>query len=457
MSPLAISYELLTRHRTAVVGLLDTLEKAGIERLKRSADKHAATATLLFVDADTPPGEVRDVVNALPNGPDSQTMAIALDRLPTPMGWTLLKTGVSEVISCPAMDDPAAAVISRLRYWRDIDETVRSLQKTLIGSSPAWTATLRQIAELARSDCPVLILGESGTGKELVAQQIHRLDGRDTKKECVVVDCTNLIPGLVGSELFGHEKGAFTHAINQRDGAIAMAHEGTLFLDELGELPLPLQAELLRVMQEGMYKRVGSDVWRRANFRLVSATNRNLTEEITHGRFRSDLYYRVSGWVCHLPPLRNRREDIPQLAAHFFRNRYHRSQPIDPPVLDFLMLKDYPGNIRELQQLVHRIASKHVGDGPITIGDIPRTDWPDFADADGAIDQPDELSHGIKRLLYQGIGLKEMKDIVTDIAKKEAIRCEQGNLKLAAQRLGCSERILQMHRREEHGALDSDN
>lgn len=454
MPSLTVSYELFTRHRTAVVGLLDALEKAGIERLTRPMDKHAATATLLFVDADTPPGEVRDVVESLPNGRQSQTMAIALDRLPTQTGWTLLKAGISEVISCSAMENPAAAVVSRLRYWHEINETVRSIQKTLIGSSPAWVATLRQIAELARSDCPVLILGESGTGKELVAQQIHRLDPRPGKKECVVVDCTNLIPGLVGSELFGHEKGAFTHAISHRDGAIAMAHEGTLFLDELGELPLSLQAELLRVMQEGMYKRVGSDVWRRASFRLVSATNRNLADEITNGRFRPDLFYRVSGWVCQLPPLRHRREDIPQLAGHFFRHLYHRPQPIDPQVIDFLMLKDYPGNIRELQQLVHRIASKHVGDGPITIGDIPRTDWPDFAETDNPADQPDELSHSIKRLLYQGIGLKEMKDIVTDIAKKEAIRAEQGNLKLAAQRLGCSERILQMHRRDENTASD---
>jgi transcriptional regulator with GAF, ATPase, and Fis domain len=291
-------------------------------------------------------------------------------------------------------------------------------------------------------------MGESGTGKELVAREVHRLDARPDKRDCVVVDCTNLIPGLSGSELFGHEKGAFTNAISTRDGALALAHEGTLFLDELGELPLPLQAELLRALQEGTYKRVGSNTWRQARFRLVSATNRDLAEGVRKGTFRQDLYYRISGWTCQLPPLRERKEDIVPLAEHFFRQHHHIQQPIDRQVYDFLLLHDYPGNVRELQQLVNRIANKHLGEGPITIGDIPRSDWPDFARLGPTAPPSGELEAGVTSLLYQGLGLKEIKDHVTEIAKKVAIHHENGNLKLAAHRLGCSERILQMHRRE---------
>jgi transcriptional regulator with GAF, ATPase, and Fis domain len=137
----------------------------------------------------------------------------------------------------------------------------------------------------------VLITGESGTGKELIARLIHALDSRVDKGDFVILDCTTVVPTLSGSEFFGHEKGAFTGAIAQRDGAFAMADGGTLFLDEIGELPLVLQAELLRVIEEGMYKRVGSNTWRKTSFRLLCATNRDLLQEESRGNFRKDLYY----------------------------------------------------------------------------------------------------------------------------------------------------------------------
>lgn len=446
-----ITYELFTRHRSAVVTLLDALEKAGVERISRGTESRRVTATLLFVDSDTPLNEVQEVVQALKPDAQNHLIAVATDRLSSQTDWALLRLGVGELINCAQVTDPAGTVMTRLHYWHRLDKQVQNLQQVLVGQSDVWVKTLCQIVEMAQANCPVLILGESGTGKELVAQQMHQLDPRPAKKDCVVVDCTNLMPGLSGSELFGHEKGAFTHALSQREGAVALANDGTLFLDELGELPLPLQAELLRVMQEGMYKRVGSDIWRRAKFRLVCATNRNLKEEVRQGRFREDLYFRVSGWVCQLPSLRDRRSDIPTLAEHFFRNVYQRKQPIDQAVLDFLMLKEYAGNIRELQQLVHRIASKHIGDGPITIGDIPRTDWPDFLHTTLPADIPDDLAQCIRHLLYQGVGLKEMKDMVTEVAKKEALTCESGNVRLAARRLGCSERILQMHLKDGQG------
>ncbi|WP_266363173.1 sigma-54-dependent transcriptional regulator [Tellurirhabdus rosea] len=447
MSTLSIAYELFTRHRNRVVEVLDALEKAGIQRVGRPG---SGEPVLLFLDKDTPLTDVQQAIETMAvNSQSPKLLAVTLDNLSMSVNWGLLQAGVGEIICWPQWEKPVHSVLSRLRYWREVDQKVRQLQKLLVGKSKIWLQTLQQLAEMAVSNCPVLLTGESGTGKEIAARQLHELDPRPGKKEYVVVDCTNLIPGLSGSELFGHEKGAFTHAVSHRDGAIAHAHDGTLFLDELGELPLPLQAELLRVLQEGMYKRVGSDVWRRVRFRLISATNRHLAKEVENGTFRQDLFYRVSGWACHLPPLDSRKEDIPLLADHFFRNVYGLKSAVDQQVYDFLMLKNYPGNVRELQQLVGRIASKHLGEGPVTIGDIPRTDWPDFALSSLPPASGDDLTQAIKRLLYQGVNLKDMKDIVTEIAKKEAIDYENGNLKLAAQRLGCSERILQMHRKEE--------
>jgi hypothetical protein len=156
-------------------------------------------------------------------------------------------------------------------------------------------------------------VGESGTGKELVARLVHALDRRTVKKEFVVLDCSTLIPQLSGSEFFGHERGAFTGAITARDGAFALAHEGTLFLDEVGELPPDMQAQLLRVVQEGTFKRIGGNNWKRTEFRLICATNRDLEAEVAAGRFRTDLYYRIAGIRCRLPSPRERSTDIPVL------------------------------------------------------------------------------------------------------------------------------------------------
>src|SRR6516162_7426096 len=175
-------------------------------------------------------------------------------------------------------------------------------------------------------------MGESGTGKEMLAQLIKELDFTARTANLTVVDCTTIVPELSGSEFFGHERGAFTGAINARDGAFALANGGILFLDEIGELPLPLQAQLLRVIQERSYKRVGGSTWHRTEFRLVCATNRNLLEMVTRGEFRADLFHRIASFICKLPPLRERIEDIIPLAEHFFRqvDPNHKVPHLDP-------------------------------------------------------------------------------------------------------------------------------
>ncbi|HEX2095529.1 MAG TPA: sigma-54 factor interaction domain-containing protein, partial [Longimicrobiaceae bacterium] len=236
-----------------------------------------------------------------------RVLAVAVTRAALAGGgeWVLLRSGASDVLTWDHAPDPAAEVAARFERWSEVDRLVDApvVRNNLVGRSPVWTSLLRQIVEVATfTDAPVLITGESGTGKELVARLIHTLDTRPRKHDLVTLDCTTVVPELSGSEFFGHERGAYTGAVGPREGAFALADGGTLFLDEVGELPLPLQAQLLRVVQERTYKKVGGNSWQRTEFRLVCATNRDLLEEVAHGRFRADLYYRIASVVCHIPP-----------------------------------------------------------------------------------------------------------------------------------------------------------
>jgi transcriptional regulator with GAF, ATPase, and Fis domain len=303
--------------------------------------------------------------------------------------------------------------------------------------------------EVARySQNSVLIVGESGTGKELIARLIHTLDPRPNKGAFVVLDCTTVSPELSGSEFFGHERGAFTSAIAAREGAFSLADGGTLFLDEVGELPLPLQAELLRVVQERTYKRVGSNTWKQANFRLICATNRNLLDEEARGTFRRDFYFRIAHWTCRLPSLQERREDILPLVSHFLK-QVHPSGPIpelDPAVRDYLLSREYPGNVRELRHLIARLAVRHVGQCPITAGDIPEDERQGVIEFMQQVWRDDAFKCAIRRALALGLGLKEISGQTAELAIQTALEDEAGNLQRAARRLGVTDRALQMRR-----------
>ncbi|MGH8627021.1 MAG: sigma-54-dependent transcriptional regulator, partial [Gammaproteobacteria bacterium] len=290
--------------------------------------------------------------------------------------WALLDAGAADAFLWDRVRDPAAQIAARIERWHAVDLLLRSsvVTKNLIGGSPVWKTILRQIVEVARfTDASVLILGDTGTGKELVARLVHTLDPRPTKRDLVVVDCTTIVPELSGSEFFGHERGAFTGAVGPRDGAFALANSGSLFLDEVGELPPALQAQLLRVIQEKTYRRVGGNQWHRTEFRLIGATNRDLPQEVLEGHSRSDLYHRIAMCVCRLPPLSQRPDDILPLTRHFLAELCPSEDPppLDDGVRDHLQRRTYPGNVRELKQLVTRISQRHVGDGPITLGDLP--------------------------------------------------------------------------------------
>jgi len=228
--------------------------------------------------------------------------------------------------------------------------------RSLVGTSPGLEAVRRAVAQVASTDATVLILGETGTGKELVARSLHEQSPR-RGRAFVPVSCVALAPGLITSELFGHEAGAFTGAGKRRVGRFEQAHRGTLFLDEIGEMSPDAQAMLLRVLQERVIERVGGDAVP-VDVRVVAATNRDLLAEVTAGRFRADLYYRLGVFPITVPSLRERRHDIPELVAHFvrlFAARHGRAvSRVHPAALRALATHDWPGNVRELQNLIER-------------------------------------------------------------------------------------------------------
>ena len=227
----------------------------------------------------------------------------------------------------------------------------------IIGHSPALKSALVEVERVAPTDSTVLILGETGTGKELIAQAIHKISPR-SDRPFVSLNCSAIPFDLLESELFGHEKGAFTGAIAQKIGRFELADTGTLFLDEIGDLPLALQPKLLRVLQEQEFERVGSARTHRINVRLVAATHRDLTEMVERAEFRSDLYYRLNVFPLVLPPLRERREDIALLLSHFVeisaRRMGRQIHHIAKDTLDAFTSYSWPGNVRELQNLVER-------------------------------------------------------------------------------------------------------
>lgn len=244
------------------------------------------------------------------------------------------------------------------RYLMDEIQSQHNFSR-IIGQGPALSQILTQIEHVAPTDSSVLIQGESGTGKELVARAIHNASHRKNRP-LVKVNCGAISPNLVESELFGHEKGAFTGALSRRIGRFELADGGTLFLDEVGELPLDIQVKLLRVIQEGEFERLGSNETLKVDVRLIAATNRRMMQMVESGEFRSDLYYRLSVFPIFVPSLKQRKEDIPMLADHILKKLNVRLgkqfSGVSPSSLEQLMEYDWPGNIRELQNILERAA-----------------------------------------------------------------------------------------------------
>lgn len=433
--------------------LRQSLEQAGLEAWEPPALENACGPGALLLDR-LDDAILADIQRASQNAAQRVVaLATDVDLLNYGGAWKILHAGASDALAIDRLAEPGRFIRARLERWRQVDELIDApeVSSVLIGASRAWRTILRQIIEAARfTTAPVLLEGETGTGKELAARMIHRLDPTRSARQFEVLDCTTIVPDLSGSELFGHERGAFTGALSARDGAFANADGGVLFLDEVGELSPDLQVQLLRVLQERTYKRVGSGIWRTTDFRLVCATNRDLLAEMEAGRFRRDLYYRIASWTIHLPPLRERSEDILPLARHFIRQATPARTPpdLDEMVVEFLSARAYPGNVRDLKNLVTRILTLHPGTDWITIGDTPADERP-IAPAPPAYWPDLTLDTAIRQALTGGACLRELTHAIKASVIRIALEDESGDLERVAQRLKVSRRLLEIWRKEE--------
>jgi DNA-binding NtrC family response regulator len=269
----------------------------------------------------------------------------------------LLEIGANDIITPAAMS--VAYIAERILAQLISDEMIQPYRcGSLYGATGQMRELYNHIDTLAQLDDPLLILGEMGTGKELVAREVHNRGARSNMY--IAVNCAELNPELLGSELFGHEKGAFTNAIQTRKGLLSEAEKGTVFLDEIGDLDLQAQAKLLRVLEEKKIRRIGANHWENITARIVLATNRNLEEDCQSGRFRPDLFERIRGFTLELPPLRERKADIHLLVKHFveaYGQEYKRRLEIPPGAFDSLFRYDWPGNVRELRSAVRKAAA----------------------------------------------------------------------------------------------------
>jgi DNA-binding NtrC family response regulator len=240
----------------------------------------------------------------------------------------------------------------------------------LVGQSPEIASICRLIDKASRNRLPVLLLGESGTGKEVVARGIHDAAPRG---QFVPIDCGSLVGTLMESELFGHTKGSFSGAAENKKGLVELADGGTAFFDEIGDLPLEMQVKLLRLLQESEFRAVGSLQWRKVDLRIIAATHRDLKADVASGRFRQDLYFRLNVFAMRLPPLRDRKEDIPLLVDYFLDAAQAAGLPEFQPgreVMETLMGYDWPGNVRELKHCIDRMSALH-SEGALQMSDLP--------------------------------------------------------------------------------------
>ncbi len=350
-----------------------------------------------------------------------------------------MKLGAYDYITKPFDLDDVLFAVRRALTQRVLAAQVKALSgvptgeaddEELVGRGPAMMQVFKTIGRVAATREPVLITGESGTGKELAANAIHRNSGR-ANQPFVKVNSAALSPTLLESELFGHERGAFTGAVAQRKGRFEQAAGGTLFLDEIGELDVDLQAKLLRVLQMGRFERVGGAEALDADVRVIAATNRDLPARIAEGRFREDLYYRLNVVSLEMPPLRQRREDVPPLAEQIVRRlavKYgwpHLS--LDPEAIPFLVNRPWPGNVRELQNVLSRAAILVRGRviGPGDLG--PEAAAPEYEQA------------------AESTGSLLLRDILAETERRvirQALEQEKWNRTKAAQVLGISRRQL---------------
>jgi two-component system, NtrC family, response regulator AtoC len=357
-----------------------------------------------------------------------------------------MQLGAYDYVTKPFDLDDVLLRVQRFFERQALAKEVQQLRRTadrdpndyIIGNSPSMQDVYKTIGLVARTEATVLVTGETGTGKELVATTIHR-NSTYSHGPLVKVNCAALPETLLESELFGHEKGSFTGAIAQRKGKFEMANRGTIFLDEIGEMTLSTQKKFLRVLQEREFERVGGTVPVKVDTRVVAATNKNLPNEVREGSFREDLYYRLNVIVIYLPPLRDRREDIPLLAVHFLdKHRVNVSSgpaQISAGAMRMLVDHDWPGNVRELENTIERAVV-------LAQGGIVTEDHISFSSAD--------QGHFID-IAAKVRSRTSMRDVLQEVERqmiREALRQSDGDRLDAAQMLGLEVSQLHAHLRD---------
>ncbi|HOE69433.1 MAG TPA: sigma-54 dependent transcriptional regulator [Candidatus Omnitrophota bacterium] len=350
-----------------------------------------------------------------------------------------MKKGAFYYLTKPVNLEELELLVKKTFSSRQLEEENRELKReifseryhegTLIAESPKMKELLRTADKIAASSASVLIEGESGTGKELIARRIHEMSPR-SQNPFVAVHCAALTETLLSSELFGHEKGAFTGAVERRQGRFERAHQGSLFLDEIGEISKDTQVKLLRVLQEGEFERVGGVKTIKVDVRLIAATNKTLIDEVKKQSFREDLYYRINVIYLKMPPLRERKEDIPPLVNTFMRQygiqNGKKLRGIAPDALEALLRYDWPGNVRELKNIVERMIVLSAGE-ELTLDQVP-----------------DDI-RGPRPVAASFVSGNSAVTTLTEAEKeliRNALRETNGNKSKAAEKLGISRRTL---------------
>jgi two-component system, NtrC family, response regulator AtoC len=427
--------------------LVDFLQEEGYEvheaesgeGVLTSMSDSSTTPDLILMDVRMPDKSGLDVLKELKKKDAEQDLPVIMM---TAFGGSrvaidAMRLGAYDYITKPFDIEDVGQTLKRYFDRQRLNDKVLELsqlvgkgdpQDPLIGNSAAMQEVYKTIGRVAHSDATVLITGETGTGKELIASILHRTSSYSAG-QLIKVNCAALPETLLESELFGHEKGAFTGAMNQRKGRFEMANKGTIFLDEIGEMTLSTQKKLLRVLQEREFERVGGSVTVKIDTRVIAATNKILPQEVEANRFREDLYYRLNVISIYLPPLRDRKDDIPLLVEHFVQK--HRYRPDSAPskvsesALEKLMEYDWPGNVRELENLTQRAVV-------LSQGSVITAEHIHFSGTDSR--RLLDLGERVRR----GTSLPDLLGEVERTAIDEAISATEGDRKEAASLLGIS-------------------
>lgn len=407
----------------------------GMEILEYCKKSHAQLPIVII----TAYGTVEAAVSALKRG--------AFDFITKPFDQTELLNVVKKAVATYKQRQKEPIILfddtlssAQTSAGQGQDNAISSIS-SIIGTSPQMQEVFKVISKIAQSPSTVLVWGESGTGKELVAYEIHRSSGR-VNKPFIKINCAAIPATLIESELFGYEKGAFTGAVASKPGRFELAHEGTLFLDEVAEMPLEMQVKLLRILQEQEFERVGGVNTIKVDTRIITATNKDLEAEVRAGRFREDLFYRLNVVPIHLPPLRDRREDIDLLVRYFliqFNEKLKRSiTGLTPDTLSAIRAYSWPGNIRQLENILERMVLMCDGN-VLTTDDLP-DEFAGLIPAKG--DNQGESSPSFKQMVR-----KQTQAFERGLIEK-ALEETLGNVTRAAEKLGLSRKGLQLKMKE---------